>query len=141
MTQQSTAQALAAVLVAHRDQLIDTLVQQAPAAGPEYAQSTPEQLRPRLALVVDACIASIAQDQPTLLAGFMQAAAESRVREGYALDSLIMLAMFTEGALSDTAEIAFEDQPEQRETARHLIRRLIAAAEGVINGMMSSDVG
>ena len=140
MTQQSTAQALAAVLVAHRDQLIDTLVQQAPAAGSEYAQSTPEQLHPRLALVVDACIASIAQDQPALLAGFMQAAAESRVREGYELDSLIMLAMFTEGALSDTAEIAFEDQPEQREEARRLIRRLIAAAEGVIDSMMSSDV-
>ncbi len=139
MTEQSTAAALAEVLAVHRDQLIDTLVQQAPAAGSEYEHSTPEQLRPRLAMVVDACIGSIAQDNPAVLAGFMRAAAESRVREGYTLDALIMLAMFTEGALSDTAEISFEDQPEQREAARRLIRRLIAAAEGVIDGMMAPD--
>ncbi|HUS16541.1 MAG TPA: hypothetical protein VM536_16210 [Chloroflexia bacterium] len=133
MSHADTAQALAAVLQDHRTQLIDTLVQQAPAAGSEYAHASQEELWPRMASVVDACIGSIAQQQPDLLGRFMRAAAESRIREGYSLESLITLAMFIEGALSDTAEIAFETQPADREAARSLIRSLIATAETVLD--------
>jgi hypothetical protein len=138
MSQQATAQALAKMLVEHRDAMVDTLIMQAPAAGSEYETATPDELRPRMSMVVDACIGSIAQHNPALLAGFMQAAAESRLREGYSLESLITLAMFTEGALSDTAEIAFENDPAERAEARQIIRDLIAAAESVLDKMITA---
>ena len=135
MTQQQTADALAAVLLAHRDQLIEMLVDQAPAAGSGYAEAPPEQLRPRMSMVLDACIASIAQAQPGILISFMEMTAERRLREGYTIDSLITLALITEGALTDTAEMAFEDAPEQRAEAQAQIRTLIAAAEQALAGM------
>jgi len=138
MSQQATAQALSKVLVEHRDAMVDTLIMQAPAAGSEYETATPDELRPRMSMVVDACIGSIAQQNPALLSGFMRAAAESRLREGYSLESLVTLAMFTEGALSDTAEIAFENDPAERAEARQIIRDLIAAAENVLDGMISA---
>jgi hypothetical protein len=133
MPQEETAHALAVVLHAHREQLIAALVEQAPAAGSGYEQATPAELRPRMAVVVDACIASIEQRNPDLLGRFMHAAAERRVHEGYSLESLITLAMFTEGALSDSAEIAFEDDAERQKEARSLIRALIATAEQVLD--------
>src|SRR4051794_10674929 len=135
MAQEETAQALAAVLREHREQLIEALVEQAPAAGSGYEQATPTELRPRMTVVVDACIGSIAGRNPELLGRFMRAAGEARVAEGYSLEALITLAMFTEGALSDTAEIAFEDEPERRKEARSLIRGLIATAERVLDEM------
>jgi len=137
MSQEQTAQALAGVLRDHRAQLIETLVAMAPAAGSIYEQASPEQLQPRMALVVDACINSIAQNQPAILGRFMRAAADARVQEGYSLESLITLAMFTEGALSDTAEIAFESEPERRQDARQLIRSLIATAEQVLDSALA----
>ncbi len=139
MSQKETAHALAQMLRAHRDQLVDALVGQAPAAGSVYAHLGPAALRPRMALVVDACIESIDRREPALLGQFMRLAAEERVREGYSLDSLITLALITEGALSDTAEIAFETEPQRREEARTLIRVLIATAERVLDSMSSAS--
>jgi hypothetical protein len=138
MSQQETAQALVQVLSEHRDDLITMLVEQAPAAGSGYEQTPPAALRPRMASVVDACIASLARQDPDLLRSFMRTAAEQRIREGYSVDSLITLALFTEGALSDTAEIAFESAPDRRKEARKLIRALIAAAEEVLDPIAAS---
>jgi hypothetical protein len=138
MSQQETAQALVQVLREHRADLITMLVEQAPAAGSGYEQAPPDALRPRMASVVDACIASLARQDPALLRSFMRAAAEQRLREGYSVDSLITLALFTEGALTDTAEIAFESAPERRKEARKLIRALIAAAEEVLDPISAS---
>ena len=137
MAQENTAQVLVQVLREHRAQMINTLVEQAPAAGSGYEHTPPEQLRPRMALVVDACIEAIAQGQPDLLGQFMRKAAEARAHEGYSLDSLITLAMFTEGALSDTVELAFETDPVRRQEANRLVRSLIAAAETVLDAMAS----
>src|SRR5689334_1111049 len=78
MSQQETAQALVQVLRDHRDDLITMLVEQAPAAGSGYEQAPLDVLRPRMASVVDACIASLARQDPELLRGFMRAAAEQR---------------------------------------------------------------
>jgi hypothetical protein len=137
MTQ--TTQALAQVLRDHRAQMIETLVMQAPAAGSGYEDATPEQLQPRMAGVVDACIASIDQGRPELLGQFMKAAAEERVRDGYSLESLITLAMFVEGALTDTAELAFEGDADQKQEARQIIRTLGATAEQVLDPMIAES--
>ena len=138
MAQQETAQALVQVLREHRDDLITMLVEHAPAAGSGYEQAPLDVLRPRMASVIDACIASLARQDPELLRNFMRAAAEQRLREGYSVDSLITLALFTEGALTDTAEIAFEAAPERRKEARKLIRALIAAAEEVLDAIAAN---
>ena len=67
------------------------------------------------------------------------AAAEERVRDGYSLESLITLAMFVEGALTDTAELAFEGDADQKQEARQIIRTLGATAEQVLDPMIAEQ--
>ena len=133
MTTAQTAVALAGVLREHHAALVDMLADQAPAAGSRYEQMAPAELRARIGRLVDACTTSIAANDPQPFAAYLRGAAAALLANGYSLDSLITMAMLTEGALSDTVALAFEEAPAaERAEADALVRGLMATASRIL---------
>ncbi len=133
MTTEQTAATLASVLREHHTALVDMLADQAPAAGSRYEELASAEIRGRIGRLIDACTASIAANDPAPFAAYLRGVAAALLADGYSLNSLITMAMLTEGALSDTVALAFEEAPAaERAEADALVRGLMATASRIL---------
>ncbi len=124
------------VLIARRDAMIATYLQQLQAAVPRYATLTVADLIPSFERLFDTLIATLRERDVSILARLLEQATYARIAEGFSAESQIMASRLIEAIIRDTLTHGLADDPSVLASALRRVDQVASVGRTVIGRIL-----